>query len=159
MAAPKNNQFWKMRSKHGRDKIFESPEIMLNACYEFFEYITTEERWNEQNWVGKEGMEVTKKHPTPFTMQRLCMFLDVNTVYFAQFKSKLDLNKEIDKDFSKVITHVEEIIYSQKFEGAATGFFNANIIARDLGLKDQTIHEIEDKRKSVDELFPPEDEI
>ena len=28
-------------------------------------------------------------------------------------------------------------MYSQKFEGAASGIFNANIIARDLGLSDK----------------------
>jgi hypothetical protein len=29
-------------------------------------------------------------------------------------------------------------MFTQKFEGATVGAFNANIIARDLGLKDQT---------------------
>jgi hypothetical protein len=29
-------------------------------------------------------------------------------------------------------------MYAQKFEGAASGAFNANIIARDLGLADKT---------------------
>lgn len=28
MGAPKGNQFWKLRSKHGRDKLFSSPEIL-----------------------------------------------------------------------------------------------------------------------------------
>lgn len=37
----------------------------------------------------------------------------------------------------EVTTYVEEIIRTQKFEGAAVGAFNANIIARDLGLSDK----------------------
>ena len=41
------------------------------------------------------------------------------------------------KDFSQVITRIGKIIYDQKFSGAASGFFNANIIARDLGLADK----------------------
>lgn len=32
---------------------------------------------------------------------------------------------------------VETTIYTQKFEGAAVGAFNSNIIARDLGLADK----------------------
>ena len=28
MAASKNNQFWKLRSKHGRDILFSSPELL-----------------------------------------------------------------------------------------------------------------------------------
>ena len=36
-----------------------------------------------------------------------------------------------------VIDDIEKIIYRQKFEGAAAGLLNANIIARDLGLRDK----------------------
>ena len=36
-----------------------------------------------------------------------------------------------------IIHKIEEIIYNQKFEGAAVGIFNSNIIARDLGLSDK----------------------
>jgi len=32
--------------------------------------------------------------------------------------------------------------YTQKFEGAAANLFNANIIARDLGLKDKQQYEV-----------------
>jgi hypothetical protein len=28
MAAPKGNKFWMMRSKHGRDKLFASPQLI-----------------------------------------------------------------------------------------------------------------------------------
>lgn len=41
------------------------------------------------------------------------------------------------KDFSSVITRVAEIVYNQKFSGAA-GFFKANIISRDLGLAERS---------------------
>ena len=36
-----------------------------------------------------------------------------------------------------VIERIEQTVYSQKFEGAAAGLLNANIIARDLGLADR----------------------
>ncbi len=39
-------------------------------------------------------------------------------------------------DFLQVVSRIDEIIYTQKFEGAAVGAFNANIISRDLGLRD-----------------------
>ena len=54
----------------------------------------------------------------------------MNTDYFSQFK------KSCSKDFTRVITHVENVIFTQKFEGATVGAYNANIIARDLGLID-----------------------
>jgi hypothetical protein len=39
-------------------------------------------------------------------------------------------------EFSSLCTRVEEIIYAQKFEGAAADLLNHAIIARDLGLRD-----------------------
>ena len=40
-------------------------------------------------------------------------------------------------DFSAVTTRIEDIIYEQKFTGAAADLLNPNIIARDLGLADK----------------------
>lgn len=127
MAAPKGNQFWLLRSSHGRKPIFKNPEELEKACYEYFE-TTSERTWNEQHWVGKDGDEVAKRHPTPFTLSGLYIFLDINKDTWILYRER--------KDFMAICTHVENIIYTQKFEGAATGFFNHAIIARDLGLKE-----------------------
>lgn len=129
MGAPKGNQFWKLRSKHGRDKIFATPEILWDAACEYFEWCE-ENPWEKQHWVGKDGDEVTVKLQRPFTLHGLCVFLGVNTKYFNDFE------QTCGKDFSELCTRIKEIIYSQKFEGAAVGLYNANIIARDLGLRD-----------------------
>ncbi len=50
--------------------------------------------------------------------------------------------KEEYKDFFGVYTRISQIIRTQKFEGAAVGLFNANIIARDLGLADKQSSEL-----------------
>lgn len=44
-------------------------------------------------------------------------------------------------DFSDVIRAISNIMYANKFEGAAVGAFNANIISRDLGLAEKTSNE------------------
>jgi hypothetical protein len=152
MGAPEGNQFWKLRSKHGRNKIFEKPEILEQACTEYFE-ITSKRTLNEQNWVGKNGDEVIKHHNVPFTITGLCIFLGINFETWRNYK-----NNEDYKDFNEVITRVENIIYTQKFEGAATGFFNHNIIARDLGLADKKDLNIDANKKTIDELFPKDNE-
>ena len=51
--------------------------------------------------------------------------------------AKLSEYKTKSKDFGDVFTRIEEAIRLQKFEGASSGFFNHNIIARDLGLMNQ----------------------
>lgn len=139
MAAPKGNQFWKLRSKHGRDKLFASPELLLEAAYEYFE-------WCDNNPFKQDNIELVKvngvgdeirREPLdkmrPYTLNGLCIYLDCSPQYFRNFQ---DNNKDAE-DFMAVITRIQEIIYEQKFTGAASGFFNSNIIARDLGLADK----------------------
>lgn len=144
MAAPKGNQFWKLRAKHGRDKLFATPELMLEACREYFQWCDDNPEFEsivQKRKISRdeeiiELVQCPKKRP--YTLHGLCSYLDANTVYFNHFEESLkEKNDETSKDFSKVITHIREIIYNQKFSGAASGFFNANIISRDLGLADK----------------------
>jgi hypothetical protein len=132
-AAPKENQFWKLRSKHGRDKLFETPELLWEAACEYFEWCD-ENPLMEVDFKGKDADRVEIPKMRPFTLQGLCLYLDCNTAYLRTFKSQ---SKGKHEDFNAVITKIEEVIYNQKFTGAAAGFLNPNIIARDLGLADK----------------------
>lgn len=128
MAAPVGNQFWKLRATHGRDLIFSSPEILWQACIEYFE-ATDKRKWKRKDWVGKDAMEVERETDTPYTLTGLYVFLDTSHTTWQDYRKR--------EDFVAVVTRVEQIIYTQKFEGAAVGSYNANIIARDLGLADK----------------------
>lgn len=127
MGAPIGNKFWQLRSKHGRDKLFKSPELMWEAACEYFDWCI-ENPLKQQNWVGKDGEEVERKLMRPFTLSGLCLYLDCTQ------QGLRDLGQT--KDFSLVYDKIVETVKTQKFEGAAVGLFNAQIIARDLGLKD-----------------------
>lgn len=129
MAAPKGNQFWKLRSKHGRDKLFMTPELLWEAACEYFEWCESNPLI-EVDFKGKDATHVELPKMRAFTIHGLCIYLDCNTKYFNDFK---EANHE---GFSEVLTRIMEIIYNQKFTGAAAGFLNPNIIARDLGLRD-----------------------
>ena len=144
VAASKGNQFWKLRSKHGRGKLFESADLLWDAACEYFQ-------WCEDNPLKKEIVyqgEVSAKKESlmrAMTIKGLCFRLNANTDYLTAFDSKLDLNSEEGRDFSRVIKDIRAVIYSQKFEGASAGLLNANIIARDLGLTDkQEIKQVTD---------------
>lgn len=65
------------------------------------------------------------------TIGGLCIFLDINRGTWNAWRAQED-------DYSEVIARAEEIIYDQKFSGAAADLLNPNIIARDLGLRDKT---------------------
>jgi len=142
MAFKEGNKFWKLRSKHGRDKIFQTPEIMLEACYEYFEYQSTQV-WNKIDYKGKDVEKVEIPISSPFSLKGLCIFLGVNSDYFSQFESNCS------SDFSRVITHIKDVIYKQKYEGATVGVYNANIIARDLGLMEQKAIDVTTKGEKI----------
>lgn len=135
MSAPKGNQFWKARAKHGRSKIFSSPNQLWNAACEYFEWVEANPLM-ESKLVSFQGKSVTEKLPLmrAMTIESLCMFLKVNGRYLNEFESNLDMEKRQSKDFSSVIYDIKSIIRTQKFQGASAGLLNPNIIARDLGL-------------------------
>lgn len=129
MAPPKGNQFWKQRSKHGRDYLFKTPEELRQACIEYFE-------WCDKNpWKKTEFKEGRmRKIPTarPYTLSGLCIYLGASEAYWKNFRKA----ESLSDGFLSVIEWVEQVMRTQKFEGAAVGAFNANIISRELGLAD-----------------------
>jgi len=135
MAAPKGNQFWKLRSKHGRDKLFASPKLLWEAACEYFNWVDGHPWYNVEGIKSGDAAGTLMKVPTarPYTLTALCLYLGCSENYFREFKRA---SKE--EGFLTVIEQIEQTIYAQKFEGAAVGAFNSNIIARDLGLKDKT---------------------
>jgi hypothetical protein len=145
MAAPKGNQFWKLRSKPGRDTVFATPELMWEAACEYFQWCEDNPFQKSEAKVVNIGDYQSKVEKVkldvlrPFTMEGLCLYLDCGIVYFNHFEKALEGKTDaVSQDFKKVVTRIREVIRDQKFTGAAAGFFNANIIARDLGLKDQS---------------------
>lgn len=148
------NGFWKLRTKHGRDRIFESPADMWAAACEYFEACEKNPLYST-DFKGPHATEVQMPKLRAFSMKRLCLFLGTNEAYFSQFKKTLpSLETSLQKDFSQVITAIEDTVFCQKFEGAAAGELNANLISRELGMADRIVAEVEDKRKQIDELFP-----
>lgn len=123
------NQFWKARTKHGRDKLFKTPAILEEAVKEYFEH-ASQDFLIEAKPHAYEG-EITyseNKKMVPFTIGRLCLFLNISDETWRDYRSK--------HDYSGVCAWAEKIIYEQKYAGAAAGLLNHAIIARDLGLMD-----------------------
>lgn len=134
MAAPKNNQFWKNRSTHGREMLFASPELLWAAATEYFNWCDSHPWYNVEGIKSGDMAGTLMKVPTaiPYTITGFQLYVHASESFWRDFKAA---NHE---DFSSVIGEIEQTIYSQKFTGASVGAFNANIIARDLGLADKT---------------------
>lgn len=125
-----NNQYWRLRSKDGRDKIFKTPDDLAKAAEDYFKWIDDNPFKEEQIVKYKDNYTIgTVSKMRPYTIHGLCNFIDIAVSTFQEYEKR--------PDFTAVTTRIRQIIYNQKFEGAAAGFLNPNIIARDLGLSDK----------------------
>lgn len=154
MAAPKGNRFWEARSSHGRKPVFENPDQLWKACCEYFDWIESNPLY-ESKAFAFQGVVTQAAIPKmrAMTLSGLCLFIDISEDTWRLYRAR--------EDFIEVTMRAEKIIYDQKFSGAAADLLNANIIARDLGLKEQSqVEDItkykgdRDKRRSrIKELF------
>lgn len=143
MSAPQGNTYWKLRSKHGRDKLFATPELLWESACEYFEWCDSNPVLKE-DYVGKDAQRVHREMQRPYTISGLCVYLDASRAWWNEFRSNTN------QDFLIVLTRIEEIIYSQKFDGAAVGVFNQSIIARDLGLVEKTESKVDATVSGID---------
>lgn len=132
MGAPKGSQFWKLRSKHGRNKLFATPELLWESACEYFEWC------DNHPWVVKKTRKKGKtteneETPTqmPYSLTGFALYCGASEEFWRAFK------KANHPEFKEVIARVESVIETQQFTGATVGAFNANIISRKLGLIDK----------------------
>jgi hypothetical protein len=131
MAAPIGNSFWEARSSHGRKPLFASPEDLWDACSEYFEWVEANPLM-ECKAFAFQGTVTLQDLPKmrAMTVTGLCIFLDISSETWRSYRER--------EDFVGITTRVDEIIRTQKFQGAAADLLNQNIIARDLGLSDKS---------------------
>lgn len=159
MSAPKGNKYWQFRNKHGRDHKY-TPEGLWD---EFIAYAN----WLEENPL-KEAVLVPRgikkkennqektiyqigmPRMRAMTVTGFCVFADINYQTFENYKKI--------QGFFEVLTRIEDIIRTQKFEGASAGLLNPVIIARDLGLTDKQAIDHTSKGQAIDlSTYTPEE--
>ncbi len=155
MAAAKGNNYWEFRNKHGRDFKY-TPDALWEEAVKYFDWIS-QKVWNKKEAIKSgdmAGSTMDVPTSTPMSIESFCLFADLDRTTLLNYES----NKEPYKDFFTVTTRIKDIIASQQFEGATIGVYNANIIARKLGLaektetKDTTDLSKEDRDKRIAEL-------
>jgi hypothetical protein len=124
-----SEQFWQKRPDNRR--AFETPEELRAAAENAFTWLHKHPKRRALTFHYKGA--ITKTYETcerPFTFHALALRLGL---------SYNGLNGYRDKPgFAEVMEWIDDVIYVQKFEGAATGLLNPNFIARDLGLAEKS---------------------
>lgn len=150
MPAPLNNKFWSLRNKHGRNMIFNSPDTLWEAACEYF-------LWCDENpWYKYEALKsgelageiISIPKTRPYTIEGLCLYLGISRDTFYKYTNAFW--EEDGEGYSDIIARIRDVIYTQKFEGAAVGAFNANLISRELGLVERK--QIEQQQQQEPEL-------
>lgn len=131
-----SKKFWRARSSFGRRPKFSAPRDLWKACEEYFEYIDANPLWDDKivSYQG-EARHVPTRKMRAMTIGGLMLFLDMS-------RSKWK-NLSETEGFDEVVQRAEEVIRTQKFQGAAAELLNANIISRELGLADKKEHTVE----------------
>jgi hypothetical protein len=127
--APKGNQFWRLRSKHGANSKYTAAQLW-EACTEYFEHCEAHPLLVTKTVFTKNGPETAvDERPRAFTQQGLCVYLGISSTTWHEWRKS--------EDKAEIVACVDNIMFEQKFTGAAVDVFNANIIARNLGLAEK----------------------
>lgn len=134
MGAPIGNNYWQFRNKHGRDFIYTPDAFWLEAT-NYFEFMLGKV-WNKKESIKSgdlAGKTMDVPTQTPMSIGSFCLFADIDENTFRRYEKEVGY-----EDFWAITKAIKTIIETQQFEGATVGAFNANIIARKLGLADNT---------------------
>jgi len=121
----------KRNGVNGRPLTYEDSETLWAMCCEYFQYVEDHPLW-ESKVAQYQGDPVTMIAP-----KMGAMTLAGLQIYVGICKDTWLTYQQRDGGFLEVCTLAEQIIYNQKFQGAAADLLNPSIIARDLGLKDK----------------------
>lgn len=128
MAFETGNKYWHFRNKHGRNYKYQ-PEELWDEFVQYMEWLE-KETLKEQKQFPYQGKVVVHDAPkmrAP-TLQGFCAFADIEMKTFE--------NYDKNADFLHITARIRNILFSSKFEGAAAGLLDSNLIARELGIAD-----------------------
>jgi hypothetical protein len=148
--------YWEERKQNGlaalgRPKSLESPAQLWALACEYFEQ-TDATPWERTDFKGKENERVSIPTDAPYLWSGFDDFLFSKGITkslkdYRTASRNPDYREGAYKDFSEVVTRIDNVMTTQKVSGALVGAYNANLTARLEGLADKTETDV----KIVDE--------
>ncbi len=119
----------------GRPKDIETPEKMWDLFLSYVKFVQ-ENPWLKVDYVGQKAEKVVIPLAKPITLEGFeCWLFDQGVCHdIGHYAANRD-GRYIE--FVPIIKLIRQSCFRQNFDGAAVGAFNANLIARKLGIKDQ----------------------
>lgn len=144
-SSSKRGQLWQIASERLMNMMakgnngapsFKTPMDLWQRSCEYFDYIDENPLWVEKP-MTEDGIIVNHTYykPRPYTMEGLAVYLCISRSWFRTFKHSHKNTEDPRKlMFLAVITEIEQIVFTQQYEGATADIFNSNLVARYLGL-------------------------
>lgn len=122
-----SNRFWARRNRYK----FKSPEELRARAEEYFEWVDANPLY-EMRVAQYKGVAVYMKvqKMRAMTITGFCIFVGTGQDVWRKFKTR--------EGYEETVQYICDVIFTQKFEGAAADLLNANVVIRDLGLKDRS---------------------
>jgi len=126
-----------MRRNH--TKSFKNKEELWAAACKYFDHV-------QNNPIIKKefiktgpyaGQQVEVEAPRPFSWSGLNVFLTTNGITTSMYRYRYN-DGDAYADYQDVIKLIDDVMFTQKFEGAVVGIFKENIISREIGLAEKT---------------------
>ena len=133
-----------------KHKYIETPEELFSL---FEKYVKHESEcpMYKTEYVGKDGRLERTPLETPITFDGFeCYLADNNIINdLGDYVSNKDNRYS---EYATIITRIQKNCFVHNFKGAAVGLFNANIIAKKLGLTDKSEVTVKEQPLFPDEL-------
>ena len=124
-------QFWRTSPEKGPTPKFATPEALREAAVQAFQHYEDHPHREEVLFHHKgQVVRTFKRVMRPYTFRGVALRMGTTTATLTNYRPV--------PGYSEVLDWMEEVIYTQKFEGAAGNMMNANFLARDLGLADKS---------------------
>lgn len=127
----KSNDIWSVKPALGRPPKFKTPDELWEAAVEYFE-------WNRDNPLSEAKIVSFRGSSTIETLPKLRAMTFVAFSLFVGISLERYWSLRTRDGFERVMEDIDNIIRTQKFEGAAADLLNPNLIARDLGLAEKS---------------------
>lgn len=115
-----------------KQKYIETPEKLWELFLAYVEHEADNPMYKVE-YVGKEGQRVNTPLETPITFEGFeCYLWDKGIIGDLGDYSKNDGGRY--ESYAPIITRIRQNCFVHNFKGASVGLFNANIIAKKLGL-------------------------
>lgn len=138
IAASKWQPDWNIHKKKPNYKAFKDPYDLWIAACDYFNY-TQKNPLVKYEFVKTgplAGSQVPTAVPRPFSWSGLNVYLVTHAITCNLNRYRYNDGNAYD-DYQDIIKLIEDVMFSQKFEGAAVGIYKENIIAREIGLAER----------------------